>query len=127
MLKKTNNYFSDVRWDIINLIPAGENKILEIGCGTGNTGKALKEQGRAVEVIGIEKIPTAAETAKKNLNAVITADVETLKMPFDKGYFDYIIAADIMEHLYNPWLTISNLKAYIKKGGFVIASLPNIR
>jgi 2-polyprenyl-3-methyl-5-hydroxy-6-metoxy-1,4-benzoquinol methylase len=127
MLEKTNNYFSDIRWDIINLIPAGKNKILEIGCGTGNTGKVLKEQGKAAEVIGIEKIPQAAESAKKNLNAVITADIETIKMPFDKGYFDYIIAADIMEHLYSPWLTISNLKAYIKKDGFIIASLPNIR
>src|SRR4030042_643996 len=127
MLEKTNNYFSDIRWDIINLIPAGENKILEIGCGTGNTGKALNEPGRAGEVRGIEKPPTPAETAKKNLNAVITADGETLKMPFDKGYFDYIIAADIMEHIYNPWFIISNLKAYIKKGGFIIASIPNTR
>lgn len=127
MLEKNNNYFSDIRWDIINLIPVGKNKILEIGCGTGNTGKVLKEQGKAVEVIGIEKIPYAAESARENLNAVITADIETLKMPFDKGCFDYIIAADILEHLYNPWLTISNLKAYTKKDGFVIASLPNIR
>ncbi|MDD5064774.1 MAG: class I SAM-dependent methyltransferase [Phycisphaerae bacterium] len=127
MLEKINNYFSNIRWDIINLIPAGKNKILEIGCGTGNTGKVLKEQGKALEVIGIEKIPQAAESAKKNLNSVITADIETVEMPFDKGYFDYIIAADILEHLYNPWLTISNLKKYIKKDGFIITSIPNIR
>jgi 2-polyprenyl-3-methyl-5-hydroxy-6-metoxy-1,4-benzoquinol methylase len=127
MQEKNSKYFNDIRWDIINLIPVGKNRILELGCGTGNTGKVLKEQNKALEVIGIEKIPSIAESARAKLDTVITADIETFKMPFDNEYFDYVIAADILEHLYNPWLIVNTLNTYIKKGGYLIASIPNIR
>lgn len=127
MLKKSNNYFSDIRWDIISLIPTGKNKILEIGCGTGITGKILKEENKAVEVIGIEKIANIAKQAEKNIDKVITADIEILELPFANEYFDYIITADILEHLYNPSAVLDKLKKYIKKDGCIIASIPNIR
>jgi 2-polyprenyl-3-methyl-5-hydroxy-6-metoxy-1,4-benzoquinol methylase len=127
MLEKNNNYFSDIRWDIINLIPAGKNRILEIGCGTGNTGKTLKEEGKAIEVTGVEKIVPIAESARKNLDKVVTADIETLELPFTQEYFDYVIMADVLEHLYDPWGTLDRLRKYMKKGGHIIASIPNIR
>jgi methionine biosynthesis protein MetW len=127
MLKKNNSYFSDIRWDIISLIPAGGNKILEIGCGTGITGKTLKEKNKAVEVIGIEKIANIAQQAEKNIDKVITADIEILELPFDDEYFDYVILADILEHLYNPSAVLNKLRKYIKKDGCIIASVPNIR
>jgi methionine biosynthesis protein MetW len=127
MLEKNNSYFSDIRWDIISLIPAGKHRILEIGCGTGNTGKTLKEQNKAAEVIGIELVATVAAQAEKNLDKVIVADIEKLQMPFADEYFDYVILADILEHLHNPSQTIERLKKHIKKGGRIIASIPNVR
>ncbi|PKL50383.1 MAG: class I SAM-dependent methyltransferase [Planctomycetes bacterium HGW-Planctomycetes-1] len=127
MLEKNNSYFSDIRWDIISLIPAGKNKILEIGCGTGITGKTLKEENKAVEVTGIEKIANIAEQAEKNIDKVITADIEALELSFADEYFDYIIMADILEHLYNPSAVLAKLKKYIQKDGCIIASIPNIR
>jgi SAM-dependent methyltransferase len=61
MLEKDNNYFSDIRWDIISLIPQGSHKILEVGCGSGNTCKTLKQENKAAEVVGIEIVEHVAE------------------------------------------------------------------
>ena len=51
---KDEGYSSIVRWDMIELIPAGDHKILEVGCGAGQTLKKLKELGKAKEIVGIE-------------------------------------------------------------------------
>ena len=51
---KDEAYFSAIRWDIIQFIPKGSHKILEVGCGPGNTLRKLKELGKASEVVGIE-------------------------------------------------------------------------
>ena len=123
---KKEDYFNSTRWDLIRLIRNGNNKVLEIGCGTGNTGRALKESGKAAEVIGVEIIPEIAKTAETKLDKVICGDIEVLDLPY-REYFDYVIAGDVLEHFYNPWAVINKIKIYIKKGGYVIASIPNIR
>lgn len=127
MLKKPESYFGNIRYELIELVLDGDNKILEIGCGEGNTGKALKEQGKAVEVVGIEKIPEVAQVAMEKIDKVIIADVESVEIPFDEGYFDYMIMGDVLEHLYDPWILVNKLAHYVKKGGYIIASIPNVR
>jgi SAM-dependent methyltransferase len=72
-------------------------------------------------------VPEIAERAKCKLDKVICGDIETLELSFPEQYFDYIIAADVLEHLRDPWATISKLKFFLKKGGSFIASIPNIR
>lgn len=127
MLNKDQNYYSGIRWDLISFVSEGNNRILEIGCGEGNTGKALKEQGKAVEVVGVEKVPEIAEIAKTKIDKVLCADVETIELLTSTGDFDYIIMGDVLEHLYDPWICVNKLGRYLKKGGVLIASIPNIR
>jgi 2-polyprenyl-3-methyl-5-hydroxy-6-metoxy-1,4-benzoquinol methylase len=127
MFEKKETYFGNIRLDIVNLVENGGNKILEIGCGAGNTGKMLKQQGKASEVVGIEKVPEIAEIAKTVLDKVVCGDVETAELPLSKEYFDYVIASEVLEHLYDPWSLVDKLRIYLRKGGYIIASLPNIR
>jgi len=127
MLEKHQNYFSNTRWDLIELVPKGNNKILEIGCGEGNTGKALKEQGKAAEVVGVEKVPEIAQIARTRIDNVICGDVETVQLSFCEEYFDYVIMGDVLEHLHNPWFLVKKLKCCLKNGGHIIASIPNVR
>lgn len=127
MQEKHENYFSSTRLDLIGFVPKGNYKILDIGCGEGNTGKALKEQGKATEVVGIEKESVIADIAKTKLDKVICADVEAIELPFSEGYFDYVIMGDVIEHLYDPWTFVKKVGPYMKKGGYIIASIPNTR
>ncbi|CEG14015.1 Methyltransferase type 11 [groundwater metagenome] len=125
--KKSKIYFSGLRRDIINLIDKGDNRILEVGCAKGNTGYALKKEGYAKEVIGIELMQEATKEAEKKLDRAIYGNIETITLDFEENYFDYIIAGDVLEHLYDPWKTIQKLKPFLKEDGFFIASIPTIR
>jgi len=124
--EKDRQYFSWARTELINLVEGKDNLVLEIGCGEGETGLELKRQGKAREVAGIELVPEAAKEAAKKLDKVISGDIEKIDIPFPEEYFDYIIAGDVLEHLYDPWECLKKLRKYLKPGGRVVASIPNI-
>lgn len=124
--EKDRQYFTWVRQELINLVQGRDNVILDIGCGEGETGYELKRQGKAKEVIGIELVEEAARHAQEKLDRVIVGDIEKLELPLAKEHFDYILMGDVLEHLIDPWQCLKSLKDYLKPGGSVIASIPNV-
>jgi len=124
--EKDRQYFSGVRSELINLVSGTGNRILEIGCGEGGTSAELKLQGKAIEAVGVELVPEAAEYAKQKLDQVIVGDIEKLNLPFTPERFDYIILGDVLEHLIDPWGCLKKLRNYLKLDGKVVASIPNV-
>jgi len=122
------NYYNFIRTDILNLIPGGGHFILDIGCAGGILGKTLKETNKASLVWGIEVNEVAAQEAKKNIDRVYVLDVEKDNLVFDESVrFDYIIFADILEHLKDPWNVLRKFRACLGEHGRIICSIPNIR
>ncbi len=121
-----NDYFRQERRDVETLIPSGVKRILDVGCGEGLLGRRLLEKG-ANEVFGIEFSPDVCRRAEKNLTGVICGDIEEIDLPFDEGYFDCLILADILEHLRTPLSTLKKLRKYLSDSGVVVASIPNVR
>jgi 2-polyprenyl-3-methyl-5-hydroxy-6-metoxy-1,4-benzoquinol methylase len=120
-------YFTQTRWDLIELVPGTGNRVLEIGCGAGNTGEALKRAGKAVEVIGIERDPEAARWAAGKLDGVLQMSIEENTLALPPEYFDCIVAGDVLEHLQDPWAVVDRLRSCLKPGGHFIAGVPNVR
>lgn len=130
MSKTNKEYFQHVRTDLIEGIPKGVHRILEVGCAEGATGAALKVNGCAGKVVGIELNVDAAKLASARLDRVICADVEKidfLKESLEPESFDYILCGDVLEHLRDPWHQLKRLLMLLKVGGKFIVSLPNIR
>jgi 2-polyprenyl-3-methyl-5-hydroxy-6-metoxy-1,4-benzoquinol methylase len=124
--EKNSDYYSYVRHDLIQMIEGNNNKILDVGCGDGQTGWALKRSGKAKEVVGIELVEGPAKRAENRLDKVIHGDVEKITLSFQSEYFDYIIWGDVVEHLIDPWRVIKQLSQFLSREGFMIASIPNI-
>lgn len=126
---KKNEYFSNVRMDIISLIPPNHNqKILEIGAGGGNTLLYIKENNIASEVMGIElmKIENSNQ-GNPLIDKFQIANIEQDDIDAEEKYFDIIICADVLEHLNDPWAAVDKIQKYLKKNGLLIVSIPNIR
>jgi len=83
---------------------------------------ALKQR-QDVEVVGVELEPGYAREAATRLDQVLTADAETAE---PDGRFDVLIAADILEHLKDPWSTLRRYAALLEPGATAIVSLPNV-
>lgn len=114
---KSDIYFSGVRWDVISLIPDGDHRILEVGCGTGNTLIKLRELRKAQEIVGIELNSDVLQGNCNRLDAVLVGDVEEIEPGFEEAYFDYIIFADVLEHLVNPATVLKRLSLVSQEHG----------
>jgi 2-polyprenyl-3-methyl-5-hydroxy-6-metoxy-1,4-benzoquinol methylase len=128
----TNNYYRHVRNEIAEHVFSGKHRVLDVGCATGVLGEFLKQQGCASEVVGIEIDALAAKEASTKLDRVLSenlnhASVVDVLKDFDRSSFDYIICADVLEHLLDPWATLDDLATFIKPGGRLVVSLPNVQ
>jgi SAM-dependent methyltransferase len=122
------NYFHGFfpRTDLIELVPEGTRRILDVGCGVGKTGQMLRERGFE-EIFAVEVNPHAAQQAKSYYREVIIGDIEKDVLPFSRGFFDCILYGDVLEHLIDPWKVLKNQKEILKDDGVIICSIPNIR
>jgi len=126
-LEELPGYYRHVRSEILSAVPADALRILDVGCGAGLLGKALKNQNSGRLVIGIELNREAYSFARQNLDAAYNVDLENFVPPFATGQFDCIIFADVLEHLTNPWSVAKQYATFLKPGGTMITSIPNIR
>jgi 2-polyprenyl-3-methyl-5-hydroxy-6-metoxy-1,4-benzoquinol methylase len=114
--------YERARPEILAHVPASARRVLDLGCATGTTGAALKQRQPA-HVTGIELEPAYAEEARTRLDEVITGDVESSAVA---GPFDTLIAADVLEHLRDPWTALRRYAALLDPQGTAVISLPNV-
>jgi len=74
----------------------------------------------------------AAAEASTYLDGVICADLDvfdlsSLHSAWGECAFDFVVCADVLEHVKNPWAMLASLAGFIKPGGKLIVSIPNVR
>jgi len=124
--RKAAGYESE-RPDLQRHIPHDARRILDLGCSTGAFGGALKRRGE-VTIFGVELDDEYAAEARMRLDRVVTSDVERfLAGPAPaEAPFDCLVAADILEHLVDPWRALARAVDLLAPGSTVVVSLPNV-
>jgi SAM-dependent methyltransferase len=101
---------------------AKNSLILDVGSSVGSNLRMLKESGFN-NYLGIDVSNLAQEFChKKNLGEVLIADI--CQTNFTDNYFDAIIATDVLEHIKNDELAISEMKRILKPDGVLIITVP---
>ena len=101
-------------------------RVLELGCATGQMSRVLQERG--CQVVGIEADVEAAKRAEEHCERLIVGDLEHLDFDVELGErrFDVIVAADVLEHLKDPESVLRRLRPFLAPGGYLVASVPNV-
>jgi 2-polyprenyl-3-methyl-5-hydroxy-6-metoxy-1,4-benzoquinol methylase len=123
---KPELYYEEIREEMLQYVPQHAKYILEIGCGQGKFGSALKKRNQA-EVWGIELDQASADVAKQKLDRILVGDIFKLIDELPDNYFDTIVCNDVLEHLLDPYSVLERLKSKLKVNGLVVSSIPNIR
>ena len=98
--------------------------VLDLGCGVGGVSSGAPS---GVRVIGVDHDRSALELARR-YSAVVAWDAGTgRRLPFPCKRFDAVIARDVLEHLDQPWNTVRDVRAVLRPGGLVLASVPMAR
>jgi GT2 family glycosyltransferase/predicted SAM-dependent methyltransferase len=123
-----SNYSQHIRYELIDLIEAPLDaplRILEVGCACGGTLLGIKSMYKNSKLHGIELNKNSGRIASL-IAEMLDADVEKDDLSYPEEYFDYIICADVLEHMSDPWAALKNLRKHLKSSGKILISLPNI-
>lgn len=96
-----------------------EQKILDIGCGTGLLLKYIINRPNNI-VYGIDISSKMVEVTRKKLpkkmkKNVHIGDIE--KLPFPDNFFDHVIASHVLQHVSNIKKALQEMKRVAKFGG----------
>ena len=95
-------------------------KILNVGCGTGRSSQYLSEFGKVVSVEYDKHCCefAAEKTGLEIINGSIT------ELPFEDNSFDLVCAFDVIEHVEDDQLAVSEMKRVAKSSGIVFITIP---
>ncbi|MDR2212259.1 MAG: class I SAM-dependent methyltransferase [Pseudomonadales bacterium] len=102
-------------------------RVLEIGCGPGSITRVLATQGQC-SVVGMELDADAIEKVAPFCEKVLQIDLNAQDWPRlldNEPRFDVVVAADVLEHLYDPWRTLRQMAPLLNENGYMVVSLPH--
>ncbi|RYE39489.1 MAG: methyltransferase domain-containing protein, partial [Hyphomicrobiales bacterium] len=100
--------------------------VLDLGCGSGALGQYLKETKGCISD-GLTWSDAEAEHARPHYRHVSVADLETCNLLeiFAGKTYDFIVCADVLEHLRQPERVLEACRSLIKPQGLLLTSVPN--
>lgn len=107
-------------------LPAGAT-VLDVGCGRAQLGEAAQEAG--LVVTGVEVHPEATSVARGRIARLIEADLldlDAVGAALGETRFDALVFSDVLEHVAWPVEVLSSYLRWLKPGGLVVVSVPNV-
>lgn len=125
--KKKTTKDLEIKWPSVkSAIPLKKNlKFLDFGCGRGDLTERIMKINPSMKLTGVDVSKIALQQASKRFpkgKFFIVEDGE--KLPFNDDSFDFIVATDVLEHVYNTKHTFKELYRVLKQNGTFFISVP---
>jgi SAM-dependent methyltransferase len=105
-------------------------RVLDIGAGYGadlqNIAAELKLRHIPFELYGLDSFPDSTMALKKQGVSVADCNIENQIFPYEDGFFDLIVANQVIEHTKEIFWIFSEISRILKPGAKVITGVPNI-
>lgn len=95
-------------------------KVLDVGCGTGRLTKILFK--KTSNVFGIDNSKEMIKFAPKRAKLTVGT---AFNMPYEDNYFDHTVSMDLLLHFKNYKKIIYEMKRVVKKKGFITFNIGN--
>lgn len=102
-------------------------KILDVGCGTGETDLGLADGKRSILAIdnNIKSIEIAKQRAKKFKRKVQFKHYDFIKNSLPKNHYDFIYSIGVLHHTSEPEENFKKLVKSLKLGGYITIGIYN--
>ena len=97
-------------------------RLLDLGAAGGHLGRAVR--GRCSYLAGVEPDPTLPASAREGYDD--WRAVDALEAGDWPEPFDVVVCADVLEHVSNPVVMLARIRQWLRPGGVLLASLPNV-
>lgn len=110
------------RW-LEQLLPPGDARILDAGCGTGGLIRALQAPHPRWRITGLDFSPRACELARARTGATIVEGSITA-LPFAPGEFEAVVSADVVCQVDDDAQALREFARVVRPGGVVLVNVP---
>jgi SAM-dependent methyltransferase len=109
-------------------------RLLDLGCGAGR--HAFEAARRGAEVVALDadqgELQRVCATAAAMAEAgeiqapagIIATAADATRMPFEDGIFDFVIAAEVLEHIPADQGAINEISRVLRPGGIAAVTVP---
>jgi 2-polyprenyl-3-methyl-5-hydroxy-6-metoxy-1,4-benzoquinol methylase len=115
------------RDELVPFVPLGASSLLDIGCGAGRYGAAVRRSRPEIELWAVEPDPPHAEAARTKFDHLVMGGFPDVVDELPRAHFDVVTFNDVLEHLVDPAAAITATRPLLAPGGRVVASIPNVR
>jgi len=114
------SYPDDLIKRIIELGRIGRGKkVLDLGCGTGNIARQIKNNIDA-DLIGVDDSLAMLKVANSKSLEVICTDIDNQQLPFRDSSFDTVIVAYVIHQIKNLNFMLSEIYRVLRDGVLVL-------
>jgi ubiquinone/menaquinone biosynthesis C-methylase UbiE len=99
--------------------------VLDIGCGQGWQLAEIRKLRPDAKLHGMDISPKLVSLARAHVpdGDFQTGDADNLN--YDDAQFDVVLMTEVLEHLSDPVLALTQLKRVLKPGGWLLMTVPN--
>jgi ubiquinone/menaquinone biosynthesis C-methylase UbiE len=113
-------------WALNRYFPHAQS-LLEIGCGSGDVLDAVAASRPQMRVVGSETLVEGLARARKHAGkSVILFQMDARRLPYVEE-FDVIGAFDVIEHIVEDHVVLTEMHRACRRGGGIILTVPQHR
>jgi SAM-dependent methyltransferase len=120
------SYYRQSRSEMVAFFPPTVERAIDIGCGEGYFGQAVKSRFPSCETWGVEPVASAAIQAVRRNDYVVLGSLEQLDH-LPAHHFDVVTMNDVLEHFPYSEPALQAAKRLLRPRGLLILSIPNVR
>lgn len=118
---------SPVTAALLQAVPVGARRILDVGCGDGGRGVALKQRDPLREVFGLERNAALVRRAAGRLDRVFTLDAACDDLPLEPGSLDCVLYGGVLGRLADPGAVLRRHRRLLRPSGTAVCLVPNVQ
>jgi SAM-dependent methyltransferase len=107
---------------------AGDARIVEIGCGTGQMSLFLARADREIVALDLsrEALKLGADAARRyGIDRVTFVEADLNRLPLKDGAFDLVYSSGVLHHTPDPRAAFSRIVRAVRPGGTIVLGLYN--
>ncbi len=120
----SKDFYETRQEKLLELVPKSANRILSVGCGWGETERALIERGATVKAVPIDSV-IAVNAAARGVE-IVYGDAAQAREALANERFDCILFSNVLHLTAQPVDFLSRFTELLAPGGTVVASAPNL-
>ena len=101
--------------DGLNL--AGQERVLDLACGTGELERRLLERWPRLRITGVDLSFNMLVSAQRKLGGADFVQAEAGRLPVASGMFDIVICANAFHYFRNPDESLAEMHRVLRPGG----------